>query len=340
MKKSISKTYKIFLESIVLYFKHFKAFVCYMAFPIFGQLAGTLLIFTLCYHFSINLPMLMDKFEFFTNPVVILVCSILLCIPGLFLTVKAFWDYLVAYGSITSIADNMTKSGKVYDIEAHTLLINQRKFSYALLWIIYGLFMLVILNPFLLVVGGLAFVFFSLVFQVYTLEPEKNVFQCFKKSFILVKPKYVETMILLLFLWALTYMVLPIIGKLLFIALGGTGFFANLMQNVTLLYLEAFKVSMPSIIQACELMGIPMNPLDVSAMIVNSTIGWLIVSFLLPLRTVCCYLWYKKLDKAYMDKYKRLAKKGTKTTKTTKSKEKKEEVVVSEDTNTEKDNNV
>ena len=49
--------------------------------------------------------------------------AILITLPGLAIFVKAFWEYLVAYGAVNSMVENMLKSGKVYDFDAHTELV-------------------------------------------------------------------------------------------------------------------------------------------------------------------------------------------------------------------------
>ncbi len=256
------------------------------------------------------LPFLTEKVPFFNNPTVLITIFILITLPGLLLLLKAFWDYLVAYGAINSMAENMTKSGKLYDFNAHTLLINCRKFSFAFLWILFSLFIFTTINPIFWIAGSLVFVFFSLVFQVFTLEPEKNVFQCFKKSFELTKSKYFQTLLLLVLVGSLTYILIPEIIRILCGLTGIVTLFANLIQNIVALNLESFSTQMNtfnSMLQAANLP--PLSVLDVSKIIVLSTIGWMVIAFLLPIRSLACYLLYKKLNKAYLTKLKKNTKK-------------------------------
>ena len=86
-----------------------------MSFPVLGQIAGLLLVFLITFIYTKNLPALILKFPVLDNFNTLILISILLTLPGLIIFVKAFWEYLVAYGAVNSMLDNMLKSGKVYD---------------------------------------------------------------------------------------------------------------------------------------------------------------------------------------------------------------------------------
>ena len=79
--------------------------------------------------------------------------------------VKSFWEYLVAYGAVNSMLENMLKSGKVYDFDAHTELIKRRTMPFVGLWFLFGFFSLISVIPFFWVPCGVLAVFFVLVFQ-------------------------------------------------------------------------------------------------------------------------------------------------------------------------------
>lgn len=302
-RNKTNKALETFYTSIALYMKHIKGFLAYMTFPIIGQVAGLVIIFVLNYHFIVNLDVIQQYLPIFNKPAVIITSVILLLLPGLGLMLKAFWDYLVAYGAINSMAENMIKSKKLYDIEAHTLVINHRKFAFAGLWLLYSIFMFLFINPILWILGGLIFVFFALVFQVFTLEPEKNVFMCFHKSFILVKQKYFETLLLLLLISTLTYFFIPEIIRLLCNLMGIVTLFANLIQNIVTLNLQVYINKFNELLLTLNQPALTV--LDISKMIVLAFIGWIISSYLLPLRSLACYLWYKDLNKKYLAKFKK-----------------------------------
>ena len=69
-----------------------------------------------------------------------LITSIALVIPGLLIFVKAFWDYLVAYGALNSMTEGYLNTGRVYDFRAHNDVILKKTFSFIALWFIIGIF--------------------------------------------------------------------------------------------------------------------------------------------------------------------------------------------------------
>lgn len=110
----------IFTEAIGLYFSNFDKFIKYMTFPVLGQIGGLLLVFLITYFYTQNLPPLIEKFSALDNFNVLILLSILITLPGLAIFCKSFWEYLVAYGAVNSMYENMQKSGRVYDFDAHT----------------------------------------------------------------------------------------------------------------------------------------------------------------------------------------------------------------------------
>ena len=140
MAKKTKTIFGIFTESIGLYFSNFDKFIKYMTFPVLGQIAGLALIFGITYLYTANLPKLLAKYPNLDNLNTLIVLSVLITLPGLAIFMKAFWEYLVAYGAINSMYDNMQKSGRVYDFEAHTELIKRRSVSVVGLWLMLGIF--------------------------------------------------------------------------------------------------------------------------------------------------------------------------------------------------------
>ena len=126
MAKVKDSVWSIFAEGVKLYFKNFGQFFKYLAFPVLGQILGIILTFGATFFYAANLPKWAVAGGFFDNFSMIFLVLILITLPGLFIFAKAFWDYLVAYGAINSMVDNMLKSGKVYDFAAHTELITRK----------------------------------------------------------------------------------------------------------------------------------------------------------------------------------------------------------------------
>ena len=120
----------IFTESIGLYFSNFDKFIKYMTFPVLGQIAGLGLVFLLTYFYAKTMPNIIQAIPALNNFTLLVTIAILITLPGLAIFIKAFWEYLVAYGAVNSMLQNMLKSGKVYDFDAHTELIKRRTLSF------------------------------------------------------------------------------------------------------------------------------------------------------------------------------------------------------------------
>ena len=91
---------KIFFEGLKIYALNIHKFLLYMAFPVLGQAIGLFLIFGMTYWFTQNYQDLALKYPALKEMSTMLIASIALVIPGLLIFVKAFWDYLVAYGAL------------------------------------------------------------------------------------------------------------------------------------------------------------------------------------------------------------------------------------------------
>ena len=166
MSKKNKTPLGIFMESIGLYFSNFDKFVKYMTFPVLGQIGGLVLTFLLTYFYAKNIPNLIIKFETLNNPTTLILCAILITLPGLIIFIKAFWEYLVAYGAVNSMLENMLKSGKVYDFEAHTESIKRRTVPFIGLWFLFGLFTLIGSFPLFWVICAIFMIYFVLTFQI------------------------------------------------------------------------------------------------------------------------------------------------------------------------------
>ena len=126
MTKSKKNIFNILVEAIGLYFSNFDKFIKYMSFPVLGQIAGLLIVFLITYFYSVNLPNLLEKYPNLNNFNTLVLMSVVIALPGLIIFCKAFWEYLVAYGAVNSMVENMQKSGRLYDFQAHTELVKRR----------------------------------------------------------------------------------------------------------------------------------------------------------------------------------------------------------------------
>lgn len=294
MAKKQKNVFNVFAEAVGLYFSNFDKFIKYMTFPVLGQVAGLCLIFAITYFYTNNLPKILEKYPNLNTFSSLIVMSVLITLPGLAIFVKAFWEYIVAYGSINSMYENMSKSGRIYDFTAHTELIKRRTPSFVGLWLLLGVFsLLAILPPFWIICGIFA-VYFVIVFQVFVFEPECSAISCFKRSLLLIKGKFAKTFILIMLAGGLTYILIPQIVLKLFELGGISAFISNSITPLVKMF--------PTV--NFEQYGIAQVKYDDIAFLITETfIAQIIIQYTLPLRSVMWSIWYNECNKISVEPY-------------------------------------
>ncbi len=281
----------IFTEAVGLYFSNFKQFVKYMSFPVLGQILGLVITFACAFAYSKSLPYLVEKYPAFNNFNTLVFVSVIVAIPGMILFIKAFWEYLVAYGAVNSMLENMLKSGKVYDFRAHTELIKRRTPSFVALWLILGIFSLLASCPLLWIIAGVVAVYMALTFQAFTYEPELSPVGCIKKSFSLIKGHFASTFLLMLLSGLLCWIFIPQI----FGYISETTGINKFLSNAVIPFLETLPLN--ELNSALSKFGIPELKNEYLAMLVVTTsISQIFIQYTLPLRSILCGLWYKDLN--------------------------------------------
>ena len=291
MTKKKKTLFGIFIESIGLYFSNFSQFVKYMTFPVLGQILGLLIVFVCTLIYTKNLPTLIQNYPAFNNFNTLIFASIIITIPGLAIFMKAFWEYLVAYGAVNSMLENMLKSGKVYDFDAHTELIKRRTAPFVVLWLLFGIFSIFAIIPFFWVIAGILIVYFVLVFQVFTYEPELSPIGCVKKSFSLIKGHFASTFILLALAGLLTYVFIPQAINTIFEWTKFTDFGAKLIiPFISELPIEDLNITLANF-------NIPAVKIyDIALFAITTTIAQIFIQYTLPLRSILWGMWYKELN--------------------------------------------
>lgn len=302
MAKIKDSVWTIFTQGVKLYFTNFGSFFKYMAFPVFGQILGIILILLASYFYAANLPKWIVQGGIFDNFSMIFLVLFIITLPGLIVLIKAFWDYLVAFGAVNSMLDNMLKSGRVYDFHAHTELITRRSGSFGALWVLIAVMGLIAFFPLFWVIGGILFVYFILVFQVFTFEPDKSPIGCFQKSMTIIKGNFFRTLGLMILVGGLTYWILPELVKFVFGFINLIGFLA--------LPFDAFTNQLPidsinKLILQTHL-NYQITSLLIAKTMVVSFLSYIVSSLTLPLRCICWALWYKNLNKAEVKLDKRI----------------------------------
>lgn len=293
MSKNSKIPLKIFMESIGLYFSNIDKFFKYMSFPVLGQFLGILLTLFLTIAYSKNLQILLEKYPNINSLQILLPLTLIVILPGLAIFTKAFWEYLVAYGAINSMLDNLLKSGRVYDFGAHTQLIKQRTANFIGLWTIVAIFSILSACPLLWVLGAIFAVYIVLIFQVFTYESELSPIGCIKKSFSLVKGHFASTFMLIALVGALTYVLIPHLFIKILTILNLNSVFINLLQPATT------NLPIDNYNQILTMYGLkPLTNSVVANFLFETILFQIIIQYTLPLRSILWALWYKELDKS------------------------------------------
>ena len=278
-------------ESFKIYFKNIGKFTQYMFFPVFGQVIGIVLIFGLTAWFGVSLPYLINRYSALNNFSVILMLLILITIPGFIVFLKAFWDFLVAYGAINSMTDALVTTGKLYDFKAHNEVITKQTYKYIGLLLVISILFLIGINPLFWVIGMIFFVYFVLVFQVFTFEQDLSIFEIFKRSMNLIKGNFARTFVIMTILYIISYYLLSIATTALFEVIR----FAEILKGV----FESWAISLPinefnSFLLSYRLPTI--TALEIANFIFSSSITFIVAGLTLPLRSVTWSIWYKNLS--------------------------------------------
>lgn len=282
--------WKVLLEGFRIYFTHIGQFTKYMLFPVFGQIVGIALIFAPTFWFTMSIPDLVQKYAFLNNIMTVFLIVMLISLPGFVVFLKAFWDYLVAYGALNSMTSAVMTTGKLYDLKAHTQVITQHSLKFVWLLCVISILTLIAINPLLWVIGLIFFIYFILVFQVYTLEENTPVLECFKRSLYLIKGNFSRTFVILAILVIITHYVLNAGVSVLF----EVAKLSDLLRGV----FEPFANTLPLddinfTLTYCHLE--PISALLIANWILQTLIMFMVAGLTLPMRSVCWTVWYKNL---------------------------------------------
>lgn len=279
-KKSI---WLVFFEGLKIYVLNIHKFLLYMAFPVLGQLVGLFLIFGLTFWFTQNIQEIAVKYPALSDISTMITLIVVAVVPGLLILVKAFWDYLVAFVALNSMTDGYMNTGRVYDFRAHNSVATQKPFAFISIWFLISIMTIIGIIPLFTVILAVFFVYFCLVFQVFTFENGLSPVGYFKRSLYLVKGNFGKTFSLMAILTVLTYC--------LFVQGFGVLFDAfNWTQCLEKMF-EAWALTLP--LELVEKFGV--TPSLVGTALVRSMISFIVIGFTMPLRSICWTLWYNCL---------------------------------------------
>lgn len=275
----------ILWEGIKIYFSNIDKFLLYMLFPVFGQVIGIALSFGLSLGFADKVVQKAD------SPAVALLMILLLAIPGLLIFAKAFWDYMVAYVALNSMTEGAVTTGKVYDLDSHNEVATQRGWKYIGFLIILSILMSLGSSIFFIIPGFVLWIYFILVFQVFTFEPDLSITDIFKRSFLLVKGNWARTFILMAVLGFFSMYILTegitVVFDYLNLTASASSIFNFISNLIPLDLVNKILVHANQPIITNEM---------ISKTIFVSVLGMIISGLTLPIRSICWSLWYKNLS--------------------------------------------
>lgn len=275
----------ILWEGIKIYFSNIDKFLLYMLFPVFGQVIGIALSFGLSLGFADKVVQKAD------SPAVALLMILLLTIPGLLIFAKAFWNYMVAYVALNSMTEGAVTTGKVYDLDSHNEVATQRGWKYIGFLIILSVLMSLGSSIFFIIPGFVLWIYFILVFQVFTFEPDLSITDIFKRSFLLVKGN-----------WARTFILMAVLGffSMYILTEGITVVFDYLNLTVSASSIFNFISNLIPLDLVNKILVHANQPIITNEMISKtifvSVLGMIISGLTLPIRSICWSLWYKNLS--------------------------------------------
>lgn len=292
----------IFFGGIKIFALNIHKFMLYMAFPVLGQILGIFLIFGLTFWFTQNMQDIAAKYDALNNMSSMITLIVVSVIPGVLILIKAFWDYLVAFVALNSMTEGYLNTGRVYDFKAHNSVATQKSFSFITIWFLISIMTILGILPVFWIFAGLFFVYFILVFQVFTFENGLSPVGYFKRSMFLIKGKFGRTFLLMAILTIFTYVILVSGLGVLFDAFNWTNPLAKMF--------EAWAYTLP--IDPLEQYGV--TPSVIGTELVKQLIFFLAIGFSLPIRSICWTLWYNELaseDEPVVKKPKKRVKKAT-----------------------------
>ena len=279
-----NSVWSVLIEGIKIYFSNIDKFVIYMLFPVFGQIFGILLSFGLSLGFA---EKIVEKVD---NPIHAMLAVVILALPGLLIFAKAFWEFMIAYVSLNSMTYGAITTGKVYDIPSHKAVATQRTWSFIGLIMLVGILSSFATSIFFIIPGFVLWIYFILVYQVFTFEPEGQMHDNFKRSFILVRGNWFRTFILLCIL---AFFSIFIITEGLTVVFDYMNL-SNLVYSCFTMYTNMIPLDLVNKILAY--MNMPLvTPLLIAQWVWFIILSFVVTGLTLPIRSICWTLWYLSL---------------------------------------------
>lgn len=298
----------IFKDGVIWYCKYLDVLLKYMLFPVLGQILGLVLIFTANYFFVVNIPHLIKQYPILDNIPLVFTLLLICVFPGFLVFCKAFYDYIIAMGSLNSMAyvsRGEKMKSKPLDTKTHDDILKKRLGKYIILVLMFSLLALIGAFPLFIIPFAIVCVYLSLILQVFMLEESTPPLGAFRRSFDLVKTNFGITCLLLGLSGALTYWLLPNLIVWAFDKASAINYLAYpIFKYLEILPIDELVNSAVTTLTSGLPLNIPIsvdvnsafNIHDIACSVVRSLIGVSVIGLLLPMRSCWFTLLYKTLD--------------------------------------------
>jgi hypothetical protein len=188
------------------------------------------------------------------------------------------------------MTEGAVNTGKVYDIPAHNEVATQRTFQYVFLLIIVGFLSSLGTSIFFIIPGFVLWIYFILVFQIFTFEPELSIPDIFKKSFILVRGNWLRTFLLLAILIFFSIFIITEGISVVFDYLNLTDKMCSLFNFLS------YQIPLDFTNKVLVYLKYPIiTPDMISKWMFMSILSFIVCGLTLPIRSICWTLWYRSL---------------------------------------------
>ncbi len=306
--------FQIFLKGLMIYLTGILPFSRVMLFPVFGQVLGIILILGPVYFYRVNFIEKLPVEQLQENIIFIFLGLILIVIPGFIIFLKAFWEYMIAMVSLNTMAAGILEKSGMGNFKAHNNAVKARSKDYIiLLFILMGVWLILMLVPFIVLALGFGFlnkvfsmmlfglsivvcsiilavisVYLCLSFQVFAFEHISPV-GVIKKSFSMIDKNFWRAVVLGVILSVLTGGIAPYALQLLVKNSPALGYLAAPFDSY--LAILADNPIVATVIDKLE----PYIP-DIAGELALSTAGTLLTAFVLPLGSTCFTLLYLDIN--------------------------------------------
>ena len=295
--KSEISVFSAVFGGLKTYLYNLDIFVKYLSFPVLGTFLGAFLLFVINYFYVTNFEKLQTSNPIFENMAVVFTILIVLTIPGFLIMIKAFVDYIVAFGAINSMC--VLGETRIIDVFDHNEIIKRRFAPYCVLILVLSILFGILSFPLLIPILIIALIFLSLAVQVFTLEENTSPFEAIMRSIQLVKSRFWLVFFVMIFIFLISYIICP---YLISWAIAKTPVF-HFLANPVEKYISLLPVTEINNTLSSYQISYKFDTVLIAENIVYSCISTIVIMYMLPFRCACCVELYKGLSDNNPEQY-------------------------------------